>query len=381
MDAARLRDALVGLGEDALDQLDFHLARPRYRPQLTMLAEESGAIVGCALAAHTRVRLGAATLDAGHLDAILIAPIHPHPQDVAQALIGALLASLYDQGLPLMTLDGSPGLFAALGFAPYRLESRVRLRRDAGSGMREAGNAAPSSRILHSSALDDLDDLAALYDASYRSVPLSEVRAMPDWQHWMAGGETFVLKDTHGRAVAYARMAAGSVKEAAAADAGAARTLLTELLRHGAADELELLLPPAHQVTQAALHLGGTLTLSAPDPQGHQPIALAGVVDLAGALAALAPELTRRLAASRYAGWNGAIRIELDASRVTIVCGGGRVSVTGSEHPADVRLRRVTLPGLAQLLLGYRSAGDLRATGDLDCDDQTLGLVDSIFPV
>jgi len=104
-------------------------------------------------------------------------------------------------------------------------------------------------------------------------------------------------------------------------------------------------------------------------------------VDLAGALAALAPELTRRLAASRYAGWNGAIRIELDASRVTIVCGGGRVSVTGSEHPADVRLRRVTLPGLAQLLLGYRSAGDLRATGDLDCDDQTLGLVDSIFPV
>ena len=35
---------------------------------------------------------------------------------------------------------------------------------------------------------------------------------------------------------------------------------------------------------------------------------------------------------------------------------------------------------LAQLLLAYRAAADLRATGGLACDDTALGLIDALFP-
>jgi hypothetical protein len=55
--------------------------------------------------------------------------------------------------------------------------------------------------------------------------------------------------------------------------------------------------------------------------------------------------------------------------------------VIDGSRPADLRLRQVTLPGLAQLLLGYRAAADLRASGDLACDDSALGLLDALFPV
>ena len=50
-------------------------------------------------------------------------------------------------------------------------------------------------------------------------------------------------------------------------------------------------------------------------------------------------------------------------------------------RPADLRLRQITLPALAQLCLGYRAAADLRATGGLACDDSALGLLDALFPV
>jgi len=54
--------------------------------------------------------------------------------------------------------------------------------------------------------------------------------------------------------------------------------------------------------------------------------------------------------------------------------------VIDGARPADVRLRNVTLPALAQLCLGYRPAADLRATGGLACDDSALGLIDALFP-
>ena len=93
------------------------------------------------------------------------------------------------------------------------------------------------------------------------------------------------------------------------------------------------------------------------------------------------PEFDRRLAGSRYAGWTGDLRIEIDTERITLALADGRASVIDGSRPADVRLRRVELAALAQLCLGHRSAADLRATGGLDADDSALGLVDALFPV
>ena len=103
-------------------------------------------------------------------------------------------------------------------------------------------------------------------------------------------------------------------------------------------------------------------------------------MDLPAALEALAPEFEPRLERSRYAGWSGNLRVEIETERVTLAFVEGRAAVIDGSRPADVRLRQVGLPALAQLLLGYRAAADLRATGGLDCDDSALGLVDALFP-
>jgi hypothetical protein len=138
-------------------------------------------------------------------------------------------------------------------------------------------------------------------------------------------------------------------------------------------------LSPWHSVAQAALHLGGVAQINV-TPAHAGRVALAGVVDLVGMLEALTPEIERRLARSRYAGWSGNLRIEIATERITLALESGRAAVIDGSRPADVRLRQLALPALAQLCLGYRAASDLRATGGLACDDSALGLIDALFP-
>jgi len=176
-----------------------------------------------------------------------------------------------------------------------------------------------------------------------------------------------------------------TIAEAAAADAGTARVLCNALRNYTYAQGLEMLLltlSPWHTVAQAALHLNGTARLAAHsarvDRQGSGD--LAGVVDLPLLLEALAPEFERRLARSRYAGWSGNLRMEIETERITLAFAEGRATVIDGSRPADLRLRQITLPALAQLCLGYRVAADLRDTGGLACDDSALGLLDALFP-
>jgi hypothetical protein len=350
-----------------------HLAQPRYRPALTRIAEQDGALCGCALIGHRRLRLGAALFEIGAIEALDVRD--PRDADLFEALLGDCLGALMDQGLPIVTLQGVSVEYAPFGFAAYRfstaveLQLQVRIREDT----RRHTNKTPifASLRVASRIAGDLDDLAALYQASYQGLALTDERAAPDWRAWLDQQTALALEDTHGRVVAYAAVAAGqsgdllAIDEAAAADAGAARQLCTALLDRAQAEGkagLLLKLAPWHPVAQAALHLGGTARLRT--PAEAEPAALAGVVDLIGALEALTPEFERRLGHSRYAGWNGSLRLELAAERLTLAFDQGRATVIA----------------LAQLCLGFRAAADLRATGGLSCDDAALGLIDALFP-
>src|SRR5215207_149870 len=73
-DIDRLRTFVAARGDKPLRELERHLARPRYRPAFTRIAEHGGRVAGYALIGHQRLRVGAATLEAGHvagLDAAL----------------------------------------------------------------------------------------------------------------------------------------------------------------------------------------------------------------------------------------------------------------------------------------------------------------------
>ncbi|MFL5803985.1 MAG: hypothetical protein ACJ8CR_19850 [Roseiflexaceae bacterium] len=372
-DLARLRAFAAAQG--ASRSVERHLAEPRYHPALTRIAERDGAITGYALISHQRLRRGAALLEAGVIERLDA----PSDAESFAALLGDCLGALIDNGLSLALVRGAPVIYTPFGFAAYRLSAVAEL---------EIG-AAASHDSLRPATLDDLDDLAALYEASYRELPLAEARTAPDWRAWLAEEQTaLALEDSRGRVAAYATIGriernALSITEAAAADAGAARELCAALALYAqtpGAQRLAFMLSPAHSVARAALHLGGAALIRA-TPNDAEETALAGVVSLPAMLEALAPEFDRRLAGSRYAGWSGNLRVEIATERITLAFAEGYTTVIDGSRPADLRLRDVGLPALAQLCLGYRAAADLRATGELACDDTALGLIDALFPV
>src|SRR5688500_14601481 len=165
-DLSRLRAFLAEQGA-APYVLDRHLAGPRYRPALTRIAERSGTIAGCALLGHRRLRLGAALLEAGEiqrLDAL--------DADAFTALLGDCLGTLVGEGLPLALAGSAGDRYTPFGFAPYRHSATTELA--------IAGLAAQPG-ALRPATVDDLEDLAALYEASYHELPLADLRAAPDW--------------------------------------------------------------------------------------------------------------------------------------------------------------------------------------------------------
>ncbi len=367
-DFDRLRSYIYDkFGSTEVRLLDEHLQRPRYLPDFTRIVEQDGQIVGYVLIAHTRLRLGGTVVEAGTLQRVMM-------QDAGQAerlhsVLGDCMRVLLENGIPLALVHASLPAYAEFGFAQYRYTYLVK-------GW-QAPERAPVLRAIHEY---DLEDVSALYDVTYRYTPLSAVRSAPDWRTWLSEHPSaVVMEDGRGRCVAYAvhnQQDTSSVIEAAAADAGVARTLLAALAARE--PSLQLSLGPQHPISLAALQLGATARITTSTSGDGD---LAGVVDLPGILEALRPAFDTRLARSRYADWSGNIRIEIDTERVTLACVNGRTEVIDGSRPADVRLRRVTLPALVQTCLGYRGVADLRATGELDCDDSTLGLLDTLFPV
>lgn len=384
-DVERLRAFIEGnLAGEAIARLDQHLAHPRYRPAFTQVAEHGGGITGYALLAHERRRAGVASVDAAVLEDVYVSP-ERRGTGVLRALLYACLSMLVDQQLPLLFGD-VPGWFRRFGLAPYRFQPVVQL--PPGYDATEF-RTDQFTRMVHPPDVEQLDDLAALYDTNYRPVSLSQVRFAPDWRDlfdaWRRRERVFhTLFDRPGRLVAYALVDAaptgGSVVvEAAVADDGVGYALLQALRRTaGDTGRVALRLSPAHPVTRAALHLGGVLRVNAAPTDGSMD--LAGVVGLPTCLRALVPEIDRRLDRSRYASWGGVLQIESSGERTNLAVEHGRAHVVDPARRADVQLSQVTPPALAQLLLGYRTAADLRAAGELTCDDTALGLLDVLFP-
>lgn len=349
----------------------LHRSSPRYRPSLTRIALRGDAVVGCALLSHRRVRLGASVLDVGDVTRIATlgddATLH-------EALLLDSVGTFYAEGLPFARVLRADPRYTPYGFAPVLHTQQVVLE------------ASPSALglPLRAAQPDDLDDLAAIVDANADAALLTELRGPPDWRFWLANQPmVLVLEDSRGRVSAYAALSGSMVvREAAAVDAGAARDLCAALQVWAAQQGLAQVVMRtslSQAVGRAALQLGGAAHVQA--ATALQPdSALYGVVDLAGALTALSPVLELRLARSRYASWSGHIRFELDSERITLAFTYGHAALLDGSEPADVRLRNVTLAGFVQLVLGYRSAADLRATGALQCDDTALGLLDAIFP-
>ena len=204
-EVARLRAWLQNeAGDAATHELDQHLVRPRARPGFTLLAEQNdGAIAGAAFLRHERLRLGAEVLEAGVV--ALHGTAARHAAGI-MALLDAVLQVLHEQGLPLLLLHGTAAQFSPFGFAPCTLQHATTLDASA--------LVAPAAYTLRQEALprdSDLEDFAALYDASYRGLSLSHLRVAPDWRTWLGEQRDVVMvEDRQRRLGGYASRRSGA---------------------------------------------------------------------------------------------------------------------------------------------------------------------------
>jgi hypothetical protein len=370
-------------------EAERRLLHPRYRDGLARFITVADGIACAALLQHDRWQIDGAVVDSGTVVIILT---HPTYRD--QGLFGELLSDCLgyfrDEGIPLVQARGPVALLAPFGFTPIYYHALVTIPARLAADL-------PAYGRVRGLVEADLPEAAALYADTYARLAASAELAPGEWR-WrlpdLAAAE--VWEDESGAIAAYAvsaQQAGGArqqVSEAAAADTRSALALLqalgTETLRAapGASDALstlQLALPLGHPVARAAVLAGGTARVIAPlengDPDGNED--QAKVVDLAGALRALAPALMRRLQCSRYLGWQGRIGMDTEEAAVNLEINSQGVRVAPRDAFVDDTLY-LPSPLLAPLCLGTYGARDLTAWPGVRLSVTLLGLLDVLFP-
>lgn len=92
-------------------------ASERYRPELSLVAEVDGRIVGHVMISTTDLYDGDARRTIVMLSPLAVAPARQR-HGIGSALVRAVIALADEQGEPLVVLEGSPDYYGRLGFEP-----------------------------------------------------------------------------------------------------------------------------------------------------------------------------------------------------------------------------------------------------------------------
>jgi predicted N-acetyltransferase YhbS len=401
-DYARVADFFTEAeGEAERYYLERRLCHPRARPGLTRFIEIDGQIASASLFRHDRWLIDGVGLDVAFLLNILTHPTY-RGRGLFRALMHDAHTYLRGEGFPLAALHGPVALYSPFGYAPIHYHAQVML------SARDALALPRPARVRHLTS-DDVEDVAALYEATYGRLAGSEERTAGVWR-WLAPElidkppAALAVEDRNGALAAYARVQQSGkpnrlrVVEAAAADGQAAFTLLHALgeqslalsgLPKGSAWPIYLPLPPDHGVARAAIQAGGEARLVGPQAAGsrwgHEDQALA--LDLGTLLRALAPVLARRLDASVYAGWHGTIALDTDGESVALVISPQSAIRNPKSEITIGPIRGFVDSGayvprrlLAPLALGVYSGREIAAQGNARGPEGLMGLLEILFP-
>ena len=291
----------------------------------------------------------------------------------ARRLMEACERFTADQGYEFSTLFGISDFYHRWGYATICPEYEIRIELD---GLDIDVEAVPLEEVRPT----DWDGIARLYNAAYAALDGSVVRPESTWQGpklgsgWDRTPRPVVCRNPHGQPVAYAvvdnELTDGclGVSDAAASNDAAAEALvggLAEIAKSHGATGLLARLHPETGLGPLLTQYGGAAVVTRPDNAGY----MARIVDLDAAIKKRAPALIARAAACDLPVPK-TLHVKTDN-------GDGCLALGGPAPRAELAIDRL---GLVQLLFGYKTIEELRATRQVDGRGVSDDVLAVLFP-
>jgi len=90
---------------------------PEYVPELALVAEIEGEVVGHVMVSWTGLQDGEVVQAIQHLSPLAVAPAH-HRRGIGAALVTTVTSAARDRGAPFVILEGNPRYYSRFGFEP-----------------------------------------------------------------------------------------------------------------------------------------------------------------------------------------------------------------------------------------------------------------------
>jgi len=295
------------------------------------------------------------------------------------------------EGYDVSMLFGIPNFYTKFGYATSLPDPYFTIK------TRDAEAAGPGGEALISRPIEagDMPAVIELYNELNAAWTCTIVRAPQTFTEFRKGTdwdrrtESCLWEDGGGRLMGYAvwdrDSTAVKVAEVGARDDRLFATILYALAQQAIekrCESIEVHAPLGHAFAEYAQRWGATWTIAYP----RYGDGMMRIMNQQALFEKLAPELTRRLAASPLASYSGRLVLETNLGITILAREHGQVTAQpGTAHeasaplPGDVRLE-LSQDKLAQLIAGYRSARDVLNSAGVSLSGEGFPLLDTLFP-
>lgn len=289
------------------------------------------------------------------------------------------------EGYDISMLFGIENFYTKFGYAPglAGFECKVKTR-DAEVA---AANAPVEASITRPIGAADMPAVLDLYNANNATRMCSVVRALEDFSEFDKGTwydtspETHLWEDANGKLLAYTvwdrNNKAVKVAEVEARDDALFPTLLSFFAAQAVekrCEDVQLFIPPDHPFAEYVQRFGAEWTVTYP----RYGSGMLRLLNQQPFFEKIAPELERRLALSRSAGYTGTLTFQTDLGTLALVINRGSITLAGKSNEG-LRLE-LSQDKLTQLVIGYRSARDVLNDPQVKAHGDVLPLLNVLFP-